>query len=83
MPLVAFAVILLGQFFRNFKVNMASFSILSLCYSILIGLAVGALTGHVLTSPAVSIYVIAAIIMLDDLTADGDKLRIKKIPGTE
>lgn len=44
--------------------HMKSYRIISYCYAIVIGLAVGLLTGHVLTSPAVSIYIVTSILML-------------------
>lgn len=67
LPLIYMAVLLLVGFFKDFKKNMSRYDLVSFCYSILIGLLVGALSGHVLTSPAVSIYVAISVIVLYSL----------------
>ena len=63
-PLVLLGMFLLKRFFASFSMHMKSYRIISYCYAIVIGLAVGLLTGHVLTSPAVSIYIVTSILML-------------------
>lgn len=68
LPLLIMAVVLLGRFFKNFMKNMARYDMISICYSILIGLSTGAVTGHVLTSPGVSIYVAVSVVILDSMT---------------
>lgn len=67
LPLIYMAVFLLGRFFKDPKKNMSRYDVVSFCYSIVIGLLVGAVTGHVLTSPAVSIYIAVSIIVLYSL----------------
>lgn len=67
LPLLVIAFLLLKRFFVEFKKNMTSYDVVSACYSILIGLAVGAMTGHVLTSPAVSIYVAVSAVALNSM----------------
>ncbi len=63
-PTVLIFIYLLRLFFKDFRKNSTSYLMVSLCFSVLIGLGISMLTGHVLTSPGVSIFMAVMITTL-------------------
>ncbi len=64
LPTFLMALYLLLLFFRGFRKNVTSYVIVALSFSVLIGFAVGMISGHVLTSPPVSIFTAVMITTL-------------------
>lgn len=71
IPLAIIIIIAIKKFFINFKVNIQNNNLILMLYSIALGFGIALIAGHVLTAPAVSIFLV--LIMLEMLTILNNK----------
>lgn len=75
LPFIYYGISILIQIFRNLY-NLLGIKNTMLCTSILLGLGIGFMAGHTLTSPAVSIY-LALIMAYKSVEAKFDKVELE------
>ncbi len=65
-PVVYYLFIVLKRFFQNFKCAFFSIEYCTYLYSIILGLGISFLAGHVISAPAVSIYLVLYLVLAYD-----------------
>lgn len=71
IPLLVVIVDSIKEFFSNFKNNILDFKLILILYSVLIGFGISMIAGHVITAPAVSIFLNLSLMeMLEHLKAN-------------